>query len=219
MSLAKARKAWTGQRRKFMQVDGKSRQYVDVSGERYGRLVAIRLVGPRVCGSQIKSVWSFKCDCGTEVERLLMHVRAGYTHSCGCERREVAGKRYRLASGVSSFRALIDTYSRRAAFLGVEFLLTEEQFRALTASNCRYCNAIPSQVKLAASESYGSYTYNGLDRQDNALGYTIENAVPCCGTCNRAKNIMGVAEFRAWIIKVNRWASEERGARCLDKAV
>jgi hypothetical protein len=45
----------------------------------------------------------------------------------------------------------------------------------------------------------GQWTYNGLDRIDNAKPYTMENVVPCCATCNRAKLNLTVEEFLARI--------------------
>lgn len=59
----------------------------DVSGERYGRLVAIdeaaRLAGER-------RVWRFKCDCGTTCVKRLDQVLMGVTKSCGCLQKETA---------------------------------------------------------------------------------------------------------------------------------
>lgn len=53
---------------------------INITGERYGRLVAInRLIIPNK-----RSTWVFKCDCGEEIQRLLEHVRQGTTKSCGC---------------------------------------------------------------------------------------------------------------------------------------
>jgi hypothetical protein len=39
----------------------------------------------------------------------------------------------------------------------------------------------------------------GLDRVDNTKGYSIDNCVPCCTTCNRAKLKMGLEQFLIWI--------------------
>lgn len=40
---------------------------------------------------------------------------------------------------------------------------------------------------------HGHYEYNGVDRLDNALGYTRENCVPACRPCNAAKNAISKA--------------------------
>lgn len=52
---------------------------LDISGERYGRLVAVR----RVNGSPPR--WLCRCDCGTEKAVRLKDLRRnGGTKSCGC---------------------------------------------------------------------------------------------------------------------------------------
>ena len=43
---------------------------------------------------------------------------------------------------------------------------------------------------------------NGIDRIDNNIGYTNENSVPCCKTCNFAKNILSESQFYLWIKKI-----------------
>ena len=53
--------------------------HIDITGERYGRLVAIR----RVINSY-PTRWRFQCDCGKRPTILLNNVRAGRTTSCGC---------------------------------------------------------------------------------------------------------------------------------------
>ena len=41
--------------------------------------------------------------------------------------------------------------------------------------------------------------YNGIDRIDNNIGYTIDNSVSCCKYCNFAKNDFLLDEFLLWI--------------------
>lgn len=140
-----------------------------------------------------------------------MDVRRLDTMSCGCHKLDLSrqlGERSRLAEGESSFRALFDTYRKRAEKAGFVFSLTREQFRAMTSAPCAYCNVQPQQQKRATSESFGSYRYNGLDRVDNKRGYEIGNVAPCCGMCNRGKRDFSVEEFLAWVSRVYRWRCE-----------
>ena len=41
-----------------------------------------------------------------------------------------------------------------------------------------------------------SFTFNGIDRKNNNLGYTYDNCVTACTTCNKAKNSMTIEEFK-----------------------
>ena len=54
----------------------------DISGMRFGRLVAIRPTKER--GSRGSTVWLCKCDCGKETKAELGQLTAGYKKSCGC---------------------------------------------------------------------------------------------------------------------------------------
>lgn len=64
--------------------DMKRPQWVDIAGQRYGRLVAIRIAP--VSKSQGRNRrWWVRCDCGSG-ERLVAatNLRQGIVHSCGC---------------------------------------------------------------------------------------------------------------------------------------
>jgi hypothetical protein len=64
---------------------------LNVVGERYGRLTAIR----RDTDSPSRRVrWLWKCDCGKSVSILLESVRSGQTVSCGCHKRAVTKARW-----------------------------------------------------------------------------------------------------------------------------
>ena len=58
----------------------------DISGQRYGRLVAIEQIGAR----NYMTVWRCLCDCGNEANVALDKLRSGHTKSCGCLRAEKA---------------------------------------------------------------------------------------------------------------------------------
>jgi hypothetical protein len=64
----------------------------------------------------------------------------------------------------------------RARRKNYEFNLTVEQIAELTTMPCHYCGGrLPE-------------TGGGLDRIDNSAGYTADNVLPCCETCNSMRN-------------------------------
>ena len=53
----------------------------DITGDRYGALVAVRPTGERKYTSV---VWEWKCDCGNTVCRTLTEVKQMANKDCGC---------------------------------------------------------------------------------------------------------------------------------------
>lgn len=45
------------------------------------------------------------------------------------------------------------------------------------------------------------FVYSGLDRVDSKRGYTLNNVVPACIICNRAKTDLTREEWVAWIAR------------------
>lgn len=65
----------------------------DLSGIRFGRLIAIsRRVAQRKPSGTV-SFWYCMCDCGKETEVPLHSLRGGHTKSCGCLQRDINIKR------------------------------------------------------------------------------------------------------------------------------
>lgn len=66
------------------------KDFIDITGQKYGRLTAIRLVtkGSR----RAKAKWLFRCECGNEIECTANRVRSGTTKSCGCLKREISSQ-------------------------------------------------------------------------------------------------------------------------------
>lgn len=59
---------------------------------------------------------------------------------------------------------------------GREFTLDFELYCAFLKEPCKYCDGPISETGF------------GLDRKDSSRGYTEDNVVACCTTCNRIKN-------------------------------
>lgn len=73
---------------------GKRARFCDITGMRFGKLVAVEPTQER-SGNSI--VWRCKCDCGKESLHSSNALRSGQAKSCGCSRYE---KRRRSGSGV-----------------------------------------------------------------------------------------------------------------------
>ena len=65
----------------------------DITGQRFGRLVATRRLGKSKNGH---SLWECKCDCGNMATVSMDNLCSGATRSCGCLRREVSGDSHRI---------------------------------------------------------------------------------------------------------------------------
>lgn len=60
-------------------------KWIDRTGQRFGRLVAVSHSG--------NGVWLFHCDCGATRRLQIRDVAYGRTQSCGCKRREATANR------------------------------------------------------------------------------------------------------------------------------
>jgi hypothetical protein len=73
---------------------------------------------------------------------------------------------------------------------GLVFDLDPLQYRALWGQPCHYCGSKIDRI--------------GLDRVDNAAGYTTENTVACCWVCNSWKMTFTVDEMKVHLERLYR---------------
>lgn len=62
----------------------------DITGKRFGKLIALKKDVSYKKGNQKRCYWIFKCDCGKEKSICKYSVVSGKTKSCGCEQKERA---------------------------------------------------------------------------------------------------------------------------------
>lgn len=76
----------------------------DLTGQRFGKLIAIRPTEKRAYGGNI--VWECKCDCGNICYVSTGDLRSGNTSSCGCiwnrKPLELVGKRFGMLTAIES---------------------------------------------------------------------------------------------------------------------
>lgn len=73
---------------------------IDLTGHRFGRLVAIRRLTKEECYSAKDYKWECRCDCGNVTNVLVGNLRNGNSTSCGCGRLEAL----RIATVVHGLR-------------------------------------------------------------------------------------------------------------------
>lgn len=74
--------------------------YIDISGQRFGRLVALKKGdGRRTSGGAHKTTWVCRCDCGAVCEVDGQKLRKGHTTSCGCLKHENKGSSFEDLTG------------------------------------------------------------------------------------------------------------------------
>jgi hypothetical protein len=176
----------------------KSHNFLDLTGQRFGRLVVLGRAPTRNDG-RYRTRWYCICDCEKTHVATTMNLRQGFVKSCGClfqdfmkQEKRAPRPQCRKPAGTVAFDYLFTNYQSNAKRHGRPFLLDKEEFRRLIKLPCFYCGIPPLAV---CKRSYDSILYNGLDRLDNSLGYVEGNCAPCCGRCNVMKAQMTVQEF------------------------
>lgn len=73
----------------FNQNNREWHKFRDLTGMRFGRLIALKRIGTDCQGS----VWQCKCDCGKVCDVGQHLLRTGKTRSCGCLQKELAAQK------------------------------------------------------------------------------------------------------------------------------
>ncbi len=167
------------------------RKFHNIEGERFKNLLVIKISHR----NRKDLYWECKCDCGETCYATSGCLKRGRTNYCKkCNDRK---------SRESVFNLLYSSYKRNALKRGYEFNLTASDVKRIINQNCHYCGFEPNQVFYKKGMIF-SLTYNGIDRKDNEIGYTVENSVPCCKFCNLAKSRFKVGEFQYWLNRIRK---------------
>tara|TARA_Y100000310_G_scaffold335106_1_gene416345 strand:- start:1281 stop:1895 length:615 start_codon:yes stop_codon:yes gene_type:complete len=183
-----------------------AKQYKDISGQRFGRLVAKEYIGKN---KHRFALWSCACDCGEMMVTTGYSLRKGGTRSCGCLKSEIdsvkaqqmiktnTGKRF-TEPGETAFKNVYSQYKARARRKNMAFDIDRDTFKKLVAESCYVCGCSPSNL-MKNGIFNGSYSYNSLDRLDNSKGYILGNVAPCCKVCNEFKSDLDLEDFVSFL--------------------
>lgn len=166
---------------------------VDITGQRYNNLVVISRADDFSNDNNRNSRWLCRCDCGNE--KII-------TKGCLLNGQKTCGVCIWISKrqGVLPLEnKLVNRTKKQAEDRGYSWELSNDEARRISRMPCNYCGSMDKRKNSSTGELF---SLNGLDRIDNSKGYINGNVVPCCKTCNHAKNNLSVDEFLAWTNKV-----------------
>jgi hypothetical protein len=165
----------------------------NLSGKRFGRLKVLYIDHTVKTNNKHGYIdfYKCKCDCGNE---MIVNGRTLPYHKrkCHCIEKIKYGD-YHVV-----IRKLFNIYQRGSKKRKLNFHLTLDQFYNIISQNCYYCGCKPNQIIINSANKKKNkikYIYNGIDRINNNLGYTIKNSVSCCKKCNFMKSTFSKIDF------------------------
>lgn len=185
-------------------------------GDRFGMLTAVAFSHTNKKGGGL--YWNFVCDCGNTVNTRWFQVKNSIIDHCGCQslRKMVEGHVKDRDRNLNPFYDLLQGYKNNAHSRNLPFDLTDDQFLKLVTSNCFFCGEEPTNRKKARKRQFlempEDFRHNGVDRWYSHRGYTTENCVPCCKTCNYAKRSMSGENFIKWLLRATAYVQVSESA-------
>lgn len=89
-------------------------------------------------------------------------------------------------------------YKKRAKNeLELEFELTQDEFNNIITNNCHYCGI-----------SNNDNNKNGIDRKDSTKGYTMDNSISSCSSCNYMKKNYDYNKFVEKMKKIYEYSKQ-----------
>ncbi len=138
-----------------------SRRYTDITGQRFGMLVALAPALHRRRSHQGAIMWHCRCDCGRSSIVSGHDLRKGHKQSCGCARGGARFAAERRAMNAALAPVIADEARRRQ--LGeqfgrgeISFAVLRQRIRAIRARPPRINvdrNAAPSDTHELAADA------------------------------------------------------------------
>lgn len=174
----------------------------DIVEKTFGKLFVINYLGTRHIIKQnrkrYKHLYKCICSCGNSIETERLGLITGNKKSCGC-----IINISRRKGLYSVYTALYNQIRYSAIKRNHKFLLNREECVELVKKECHYCDHSGRALfKYHKRNIQLEVNYNGLDRIDSSKEYTLDNIVPCCYICNRAKMDLPYKDFISYIEEI-----------------
>lgn len=168
-------------------------------GDKYGEFTILGL------GEYVGNQMGLRCQCSCGMIKNVVwpNLLKGVSTKCGF------GIHARIWNPDREDRALnsiLSRYKANAKRRGYTWELTKEEFHYLIRQPCTYCGRKPEHTikhwEQWGQKQWPTIYWNGVDRLDNSKGYSSNNSVACCRTCNKAKLDTPAGDFLQWVQEV-----------------
>jgi hypothetical protein len=148
---------------------------IDISGQKFGRLTALREIGPNKHGC---IVWEFLCVCGNKTKAPSYSVRAGRPMSCGCLRLDMF--REKVSTHRMTGTLVCNSWQTMMARCLNKNNTNFKNYGAIGILPCEFIRTGPeSIIKTIGNREVKELT---LERIDNSVGYF-------CGSCDECRSL------------------------------
>jgi len=132
----------------------------------------------------------FKCEKIKDIRLFYKHAEMHDGHLNKCKEccKAEGKKNYHSMQREDKCMLKLGRYKTRSKHRGLDYDLTNKQFRKLCLAPCEYCGGYSNKERI-----------NGIDRIDNNMGYIPRNVVSCCKWCNVAKGKRDLKEFEDYL--------------------
>lgn len=145
---------------------------VDIAGQKFGRVTAVRHDG--FFDKKRQALWLCLCDCGTLFEAAGCVLRNGNTQSCGCLHRERAAT-LNFKHGHTADRQLSPTFVSWQAMLQRCSDLNSSRYRFYGAKGVQVCERWKTFTNFLADMGERPTAGHVLSRRDDAGNYEPGN--------------------------------------------
>jgi len=166
-----------------------AKKYSNLSGRKISSLTVIKEIDNGERGTYYECL----CDCGKMTSATSSQLIFDKKRSCGCLR---VGKNTSANRKEILLKRILNDLKMSGKFVCDE-LSDLQFFEFVIMQPCFYCGELYSKEEFDFSKSAKkafisdlSIKHNGIDRIDSSIGYTLNNIVPCCSSCNSGKETM-----------------------------
>lgn len=166
------------------------RKFIDLSDQRFGRLLVKGISDMKVPGARVK--WNCLCDCGKESSVYSYSLLSGNTKSCGCYHKEIT-KKSNTTHGQSSAITITLEYTAWVHVIGRCYNKNNPDYERYGGRGITVCDRwLNSFENFYADMGIKPTTAHSIDRVKNNEGYHPNNcrwATPAEQARNRSTTV------------------------------